>query len=90
MAGYDPYKEGLPIAMQNRLAQRYAELFQILLRHADAVDRVTFWGVADGDSWLNGWPMGRRTSYPLLFDREYQPKLAFHAVVDAKLLASQE
>ena len=27
--------------------------------HRDVVDRVTFWGVADGDSWLNGWPVPR-------------------------------
>jgi endo-1,4-beta-xylanase len=90
VAGYDPYAAGLPVEMQNRLAQRYADIFRVLLRHADVVDRVTFWGVADGESWLNGWPMGRRTSYPLLFDRDYQPKRAFHAVVDAKLHASQE
>lgn len=87
VAGYDPYTAGLPAEMQNRLAQRYADIFRVLLRHADAVERVTFWGVSDGDSWLNGWPMGRRTSYPLLFDRQYQPKPAFQAVVDAKLRA---
>jgi endo-1,4-beta-xylanase len=84
VAGYDPYTAGLPAAMQNRLAQRYADIFGVFLRHADVIDRVTFWGVADGDSWLNGWPMGRRTSYPLLFDRDYQPKPAFQAVVELK------
>ena len=39
------------------------------LRTADVIDRVTFWGVGDGDSWLNNWPVPGRTSYPLLFDR---------------------
>jgi endo-1,4-beta-xylanase len=35
------------------LARRYGELFAVYLSHRDVVDRVTFWGVRDGDSWLN-------------------------------------
>ena len=42
--------------------------------HADIVDRVTAWGVSDGDSWKNGFPIRGRKDYPLLFDRNYQPK----------------
>jgi len=42
---------------------------------------VTFWGVTDGDSWLNNWPVRGRTSYPLLFDRAGQLKPAFDAVI---------
>jgi len=42
---------------------------------------VTFWGVADGDSWLNNWPMKGRTNYPLLFDRAGQTKPAFDAII---------
>jgi endo-1,4-beta-xylanase len=42
---------------------------------------VTFWGVTDADSWLNNWPVRGRTSYPLLFDRNCHPKLAFAAVI---------
>ena len=38
------------------------------------------WGVADGDSWLNGWPVPGRTSYPLLFDRQLKPKPAYERV----------
>jgi endo-1,4-beta-xylanase len=31
-------------------------------RNGTSIDRVTFWGVADHDSWLNGWPVaGART-----------------------------
>ena len=45
------------------------------------IDRVTFWGVGDGDSWLNNWPVRGRTSYPLLFDRGDRPKPAFDAVM---------
>ena len=51
---------------------------------AASVDRVTFWGVGDGDSWLNNWPMRGRTNYPLLFDRQDLPKPAFDAVMNVR------
>jgi endo-1,4-beta-xylanase len=76
----NPYADGLPQEMQQKLAARYAELFAILLKHKN-VSRVTLWGVYDKTSWLNNWPIRGRTSYPLLFDRNYQPKPAFDAVI---------
>ena len=79
----NPYQTGLPDSVQSALAKRYAELFEVFLRHRGVVTRVTFWGVADGDSWLNDWPMRGRTSYPLLFDRQGRPKPAFDAVIRA-------
>jgi endo-1,4-beta-xylanase len=77
----NPYVEGLPDSVQTQLTDRYAELFRILLKHDDAVTRVTFWGVHDGYSWKNGWPIPGRTNYPLLFDRNYGLKPAYHAVI---------
>jgi endo-1,4-beta-xylanase len=71
----------LPESIQQALAKRYADLFGVFVRHRDVIERVTFWGVTDGDSWLNGWPVRGRTSYPLLFDRNGQPKPAFAAVI---------
>jgi GH35 family endo-1,4-beta-xylanase len=78
----NPYTDRLPDAMQLNLANRYAELFKVYVKHRDAIDRVTFWGVADGDSWLNNWPMKGRTNYPLLFDRDGQAKPALAAIVN--------
>lgn len=80
-AKLNPYANGLPNSMQQALAKRYADLFAVFLKHQDVIDRVTFWGVADKDSWLNDWPVRGRTSYPLLFDRAGKPKPAFAAVV---------
>ncbi len=77
----NPYPNGLPDSVQHALAQRYAELFTVYERHAADIGRVTFWGVADGDSWLNHWPVRGRTNYPLLFDRQHRPKPAFEAVM---------
>ncbi len=77
----NPYPEALPDSMQQVLAKRYAECFALFHKHHDKISRVTFWGVNDGQSWLNNWPVRGRTNYPLLFDRNYQPKPAFEAVV---------
>jgi len=77
----DPYRDGLPADVQQRLAERYAELFHLFVKHADKLDRVTFWGVHDGHSWRNDWPVRGRKDYPLLFDRQLQPKMAFDAVI---------
>ena len=77
----NPYTEGLPAAVGEQLAKRYADLFAVFLKHRGTITRVTFWGVTDGDSWLNNWPVRGRTAYPLLFDREGKPKPAFDAVI---------
>jgi len=77
----NPYTDGLPTEIQEKLARRYAEIFALFVRHADKIDRVTFWGVTDGDSWLNGFPVRGRTNHPLLFDRANQPKPALEAVI---------
>lgn len=79
----NPYVAGLPDSLQQALAKRYSDFFQLFMKHRGVVDRVTLWGVGDGDSWLNDWPMPGRTNYPLLFDRQDLPKPAFKAVIDA-------
>ena len=81
-AKLNPYVNGLPDEMQKALAKRYADLFTVFYKYKDTVDRITFWGVRDSDSWLNGWPIRGRTSYPLLFDKDGKPKPAFQAVID--------
>jgi endo-1,4-beta-xylanase len=77
----DPYKASLPDSMQVKLARRYEDIFTLFLKHQDKIDRVTFWGVNDAQSWLNGWPIKNRTNYPLLFDRNSRPKLAYEKVI---------
>jgi len=77
----NPYLDALPDGVQEKLAKRYGKLFSIFHKHADKIARVNFWGVHDGQSWLNDWPVKGRTDYPLLFDRELHPKPAFFAVV---------
>ena len=87
-ASANPYTGSLPDSVQRKLTRRYADLFAVFMKHKDAIERVTFWGVGDGDSWLNNWPVRGRTSHPLLFDREDRPKPAFGAVVQVGRAAS--
>ena len=80
----NPYVNGLPAEMQNRLANRYTDLFKLFLKHRDKIDRVTFWGTSDDESWKNNFPVRGRTNYPLLFDRNHQPKKAYFDVTALK------
>ncbi len=77
----DPYRQGLPDSVQEQLAKRYAELFTIFYSRRNKLARVTFWGVHDGMSWKNNFPVRGRSNYPLLWDRQLQPKPAFKAVL---------
>ena len=82
-ARQNPYANGLPPQVQQALADRYGELFALFMKHKDIIARVTLWGVDDGASWLNDFPVRGRTNYPLLFDRQDNPKPAFFAVLQA-------
>lgn len=70
----NPYTDAIPRDVQEAWNQRYVDFFRIFVRHSDKICRVTLWGLTDGDSWKNDWPITGRTDFPLLFDRNYQPK----------------
>lgn len=78
----NPYTDSLPDSVQQLLTQRYTDLFNVYYKHRDVITRITFWGVSDGDSWKNNWPIRGRTNYPLLFDRNHQPKPAFYSLIE--------
>lgn len=80
----NPYTKGLPEKVEQQLSERYVELFKLFLKHRDKIDRVTFWGTGDADSWKNDFPVRGRTNYPLLFDRQLKRKDAYHAVTSLK------
>jgi endo-1,4-beta-xylanase len=66
---------GLIDDANQRLANQYASLFSVFLKHR-SVKVVTLWGVNDAVSW-------RANGKPLLFDGVDQPKPAFDAVIQA-------
>jgi endo-1,4-beta-xylanase len=66
----------IPAENYEKQAEVYRKLFEIFTRHADVIDRVTFWGLSDSRSW-------RRGQDALLFDGELNPKPAYKAVIEA-------
>ncbi|MBN2009332.1 endo-1,4-beta-xylanase [candidate division KSB1 bacterium] len=78
---YNPYGNGLPENVQQSLAKRYAELFSYFRKNRNLFGRITFWAVHDGQSWRNYWPITGRADYPMLFDRNCQPKPAVDVVI---------
>ncbi|MGN0430495.1 MAG: endo-1,4-beta-xylanase [Acetatifactor sp.] len=68
--------------LMKKQADYYRELFKIYRSYAQHIDAVTFWGVADSDSWLNYFPVPGRRNYPLLFDDNGEPKEAFYSIMD--------
>ena len=79
-AEFNPYSKGIPERVLKQQARRYKALFKLFLKYSSNVERVTFWGVWDGNSWRNYLPMQGRTDYPLLFDRNFKKKPAYHAL----------
>jgi endo-1,4-beta-xylanase len=83
-AELNPYVDGLPDDVRRTFDARYRDLFALFLRHRDVISRVTFWNLSDSTSWKNNWPVHGRTDYPLLFDRQNQPKSAFYELLRLK------
>jgi len=79
LAKYNPYKDGIPADIQQKQIEQYCEIFKLFDEYSDTIERVSFWNLHDGQSWLNYFPW-RRVNHPLLFDRDRRPKPAFDAV----------
>lgn len=77
----NPYTDDLPDDVQQQLTNRYEEIFRIFYDKRDKIHRVTLWGVHDEMSWKNDYNVPGRTNYPLLYDRQYQPKPAVDAIL---------
>jgi endo-1,4-beta-xylanase len=63
----------LTAEQSRKQADMYAELFKVYLEYSEHIERVTFWGKNDKQSWRN-W------GSPLLFDTENQAKEAFYSI----------
>jgi endo-1,4-beta-xylanase len=65
--------------LNQKLAKRYKELFDIYLKHAGQITAVMTFNVTDASSWLRHHPSPHAT-WPLLFDAQGQAKPAFWAL----------
>ncbi len=65
--------------LEQALAQRWRDLFDLYLRHAGQITAVTTFNVTDASSWLRQQRNDQKT-WPLLFDDAGRPKQAFWAL----------
>lgn len=77
----NPYSNGLTQEAETGWENRFMDFFRLFNKHQDKITRVTLWGVTDGDSWKNDFPIKGRTDYALLFDRNYQSKPVVDAII---------
>lgn len=59
----------------------YKMSFDLFRKYKKNISGVTFWNISDRNSWLDNFPVRGRKDYPLLFDKNLQPKKAFNDVV---------
>lgn len=64
-------KEGLETQ-----AKLYGEYFKLYLEYHDIIERVSFWGVTDNQSW-------RSAAQPLIFDSKGKAKEAYYSIIEA-------
>ncbi|MCL1823961.1 MAG: endo-1,4-beta-xylanase, partial [Oscillospiraceae bacterium] len=56
-------------------ADLYKQVFEVYMRHAENIERVTFWGKIDPQSWRAG-------GNPLLFDKFYDAKPSYFSIME--------
>jgi endo-1,4-beta-xylanase len=84
-AEMNPYVHGISAETAEAWTNRVLSFFQLFLDNSQHITRVTMWGLSDGASWKNNHPIPGRTDYPLLFDRNYDPKPVINEII--KLVA---
>lgn len=71
---FTPEKEAAQIEM-------YKRCFKVFNKYKKDVTGITFWNISDRSSWLDNFPVRGRKDYPLLFDKDLQPKKAYWEVI---------
>jgi endo-1,4-beta-xylanase len=75
------YGNNIPPSVLAEQGWLYKQYFDAFRRLRGKLSAVTFWGMADDDTWLDGFPV-TRTDYPLPFDMNLQAKPAYWGIVD--------
>ncbi len=66
---------------EQRQIEVYKMCFELFRKHKQSISAVTFWNISDRHSWLDNFPVKNRKDYPLLFDKELNPKKVYWEVV---------
>ena len=75
------YGQNIPPAVLAEQGWLYKQYFDLFRSRRHELSAVTFWGMADDDTWLDSFPVSR-TDYPLPFDMQLQAKPAYWGIVD--------
>lgn len=68
-------------AREQQQVEQFSMCFEVFRKYRSALTGVTFWNISDRHSWLDNHPVRGRKDYPLLFDKDLQPKKAYWPVV---------
>src|SRR6185312_11330209 len=75
------YGNNIPPAVLDEQGWLYKQYFDAFRELKGKISAVTFWGMADDDTWLDSFPVAR-TDYPLPFDMQLQAKPAYWGIID--------
>jgi endo-1,4-beta-xylanase len=65
---------------EQKQIDEYTMCFELFRKYRQYISSVTFWNISDRSSWLDDFPVRGRKDYPLLFDKDLQPKKAYRMV----------
>ncbi len=68
--------------LKQKQADQYDMIFRVFRDYKEHISSVTFWNISDRHSWLDNFPVPGRKDYPLLFDKNFEPKESYHRVVN--------
>jgi endo-1,4-beta-xylanase len=69
------------VAKEQQQMEKYKMCFELFRKYKNVISGITFWNISDRNSWLDDFPVRGRKDYPLLFDKNLNPKKAFWEVV---------
>ncbi|HEV7780516.1 MAG TPA: endo-1,4-beta-xylanase [Chitinophagaceae bacterium] len=75
------YDTAFSAEKEARQMEVYKMCFKLFRKYKNVISGVTFWNISDRHSWLDNFPVRGRKDYPLLFDKDLQPKKAYWEVV---------
>jgi endo-1,4-beta-xylanase len=83
ISAYSNSTDTAPVSQETLVQQgyRYRDLFNLFRAKHAQISSVTFWGMADDNTWLKTFPI-TRDDKPLLFDEQLQAKPAYYGIMD--------